>query len=156
MLAFLLTRYGNLLYWALDRQTLEMRWASQVAPPSGIGGVIGSTAYDGRRIYGPETVDAHVWALGTDGKIAWARDDPGDLRYCAVAVARGVLYGADGAGRLVARRTSDGKRLARWSLGAKSWGGVSIARGRIFAVTGTSDDHVGAVVAFGRRAHRRR
>ena len=121
----------------------------RVAPASGLGGVIGSTAYDGRRIYGPETVSAHVWALRTGGKLAWHRDDPGDLRYCAVAVAHGVLYGADGAGHLVARRTSDGKRLGRWPLGGRSWGGVSIAGGRVFAVTGTSDDHVGAVLAFG-------
>jgi polyvinyl alcohol dehydrogenase (cytochrome) len=138
------------VYWALDRDTLAERWHAQVAPGSGAGGVVGSTAYDGRRIYGPETVAAHVWALGTDGRVAWDRDEPGYLRYCAVAVSRGVLYGADGAGHLVARRTGDGKRLGRWSLGGRSWGGVSVANGRVFVSRGTTDDHVGAVVAFAR------
>jgi polyvinyl alcohol dehydrogenase (cytochrome) len=138
------------VYWALDRDTLAERWHAQVAPPSGSGGVVGSTAYDGRRLYGPETVSAHVWALGTGGKIAWDRDEPGYLRYCAVAVSRGVLYGADGAGHLVARRTSDGRRLGRWTLQGRSWGGVSLARGRVYVSTGTNYDQVGAVEAFAR------
>jgi polyvinyl alcohol dehydrogenase (cytochrome) len=136
------------VYWAVDRDTLALRWHRRVAPASGTGGVVGSTAYDGRRIYGPETVGAHVWALGAGGRIAWDRDDPGSFRYCAVAVSRGVLYGADGDGHLVARRTSDGARLGRWPLGQRSWGGVSIARGRVFVTTGTNDDRTGAVVAF--------
>ena len=138
------------VYWALDRDTLAERWHAQVAPPSGTGGVIGSTAFDGRRIYGPETVNAHVWALGTDGALAWKRDEYGTFRYGAVAVSRGVVYGADGAGRLIARRASDGRWLGRWPLGQRSWGGVSIARGRVFVSTGTSGDEPGAVVAFAR------
>jgi polyvinyl alcohol dehydrogenase (cytochrome) len=138
------------VYWALDRDTLAEHWHTQVAPPSGTGGVVGSTAYDGRLIFGPETVNAHVWALGSGGRIAWKRDEYGTLRYSSVAVSRGVVYGADGAGRLVARRTSDGKWLGRWPLGQRSWGGVSIAGGRVFVSTGTHEDHTGGVVAFAR------
>jgi polyvinyl alcohol dehydrogenase (cytochrome) len=136
------------VYWALDRDGLAERWHAQVAPPSQTGGVVGSTAYDGRRIYGPETIHAHVWALGTGGTLAWQRNEHGTLRYGAVAVSRGVVYGADGAGRLVARRTSDGRWLGRWPLGQRSWGGVAIARGRVFVTTGTTEDEAGSVVAF--------
>jgi polyvinyl alcohol dehydrogenase (cytochrome) len=136
------------IYWALGRGTLAHRWHARVAPASQTGGVVGSTAYDGRRIYGPETIASHVWALGLDGAVAWDRNDAGDLRYGAVAVSRGVVYGADGAARLVARRASDGELIRTWRLGQDSWGGVSIARGRVYATTGTSDDHAGSVVAF--------
>jgi polyvinyl alcohol dehydrogenase (cytochrome) len=138
------------VYWALDRDTLAERWHAQVAPPSQDGGVVGSTAYDGRMIFGPETINAHVWALGTGGRIAWKRDEYGTWRFSAVAVSRGVVYGADGAGRLIARRTSDGKWLGRWPLGQRSWGGVSIAGGRVFVTTGTREDDTGAVVALAR------
>lgn len=139
------------LYWGLDRRTLAPRWSTRVAPASEREALIGSTAYDGHRIYGPESDGAHVWAIGSNGALAWDRDEAGGTRYASVAVARGVLYGADGAGHLVARRTTDGARIASWPLGARSWGGVAIAGGAVFTVTGTTDDNVGSVVAFARR-----
>jgi polyvinyl alcohol dehydrogenase (cytochrome) len=136
------------VYWALDRASLAHRWHARVAPASQTGGVIGSTAYDGRRIYGPETIASHLWALGARGTVVWDRDDAGDLRYGPVAVSRGVVYGADGAARLVARRASDGELIRTWRLGQDSWGGVAISRARVFVTTGTFDDRPGHVVAF--------
>jgi hypothetical protein len=54
-----------------------------------------------------------------------------------VSVANGVVYSTDMSGHLTARDVTTGVVLAKLPLGAPSWGGVSIAGGYVFAVTGT-------------------
>jgi polyvinyl alcohol dehydrogenase (cytochrome) len=134
-------------YWAVHRATLEPAWNTTIGPGSPAGGIIGSTAYDGTRIYGPETIGGEVWALQRDGSRAWASSDGDPVHFSPVAVANGVVYSTDMAGFLTARESSTGLVLKKMPLGAPTWGGVSVAGGAVFAVTGIQGDS-GCVVAF--------
>ena len=67
------------IYWALDRDTMKPAWHAQTGPGSLVGGIIGSTATDGQRIYGPDTVAGENWALDTSGLARWLSADGGPL-----------------------------------------------------------------------------
>jgi polyvinyl alcohol dehydrogenase (cytochrome) len=124
-------------YWALDRATLQPVWSTMTGPGSALGGIIGSTAYDGTRIYGPDTPGGEQWALGLDGTPAWFSSDGGPLHFSSTSVANGVVYTTDMTSVLTAREAATGAVLAKLPLGAPSWGGVAVAGGYVFAVTGT-------------------
>jgi polyvinyl alcohol dehydrogenase (cytochrome) len=124
-------------YWALDRRSLKPAWNTTIGPAASFaGGIVGSTAYDGTRIYGPNTPAGEIWSVGTGGHLAWVSSDGGPLQFGAVSAANGVVYSSDMSGVLTAREASTGAVLARVPLGAPSWGGVAIAGGYVFAVTG--------------------
>src|SRR5205085_1069408 len=112
-----------------------------------LGAIVGSSAYDGKRIYGPGTPAGELWGIGTDGKLAWVSSDGGPLHFSAVSVANGVVYSTDMDNMLSARDAATGVVLARLPLGAPSWGGIAIAGGYVFAVTGTEGSS-GYVVAY--------
>jgi polyvinyl alcohol dehydrogenase (cytochrome) len=128
-------------YWALDRATLKPAWSFTTGAGSPVGGIIGSTAYDGERVYGPDTPAGENWALNVAGalagKPAWVSADGGPLHWNATAVANGVVYTADMSGVLTAREATTGAVLAKLPLGAPSYGGVSVAGGYVFAAIGT-------------------
>ncbi len=142
-------------YWALDRGSLRPVWHTSIGPSAPIGGILGSTAYDGARIYGTDAADGQVWALGSGGSQAWSSVDPSTLDFAPVAVANGVLYTIDPSGALVARNAATGAPLTRQPLGSPSFGGVSVAGSRVFVAVGTGpppggqDGSRGAIVAFG-------
>jgi polyvinyl alcohol dehydrogenase (cytochrome) len=125
------------IYWAFDRATLQPAWSFQTGAGSALGGVLGSTAYDGTRIYGPDTPGGEMWALGLDGTPAWLSTDGGPLHWAPVSVANGVVYSTDQNSLLTARDASTGAVLAAVPLGAPSYGGVAIAGGYVFASVGT-------------------
>jgi polyvinyl alcohol dehydrogenase (cytochrome) len=138
-------------YWAFDRRTLKPVWSVFTAKgaPS-LGGIVGSTAYDGKRIYGPDTPAGEEWAATPSGKLAWASTDGGPLQFAAVSAGNGVVYTTDLSATLTAREASSGVVLAKLPLGAPSWGGVAIAGGSVFAVTGTQGT-AGYVVRYAPR-----
>jgi polyvinyl alcohol dehydrogenase (cytochrome) len=135
-------------YWAFDRKTLDPVWSAMTGPgaPS-VGGIVGSTASDGRRIYGPDTPAGEIWALDVAGNPAWVSSDGGPLQFSPVSVANGVVYSTDMSTHLTARDATTGVVLAKLPLGAPSWGGAAIAGGSVFAVTGTQGSG-GYVVAY--------
>lgn len=136
------------IYWAFDRATLDPAWTATTGPGAPVvGGIVGSTASDGRRVYGPDTPAGEVWALGLGGERRWVSSDGGPVHFSAVSVANGVVYSTDMSGHLTAREAKTGAILAKLPLGAPSWGGVSIAGGYVFAVTGTQNTS-GYVVAY--------
>jgi outer membrane protein assembly factor BamB len=123
-------------------------WSQKTGPPSQVGGIIGSTAYDGTRIYGPDSPAGEQWALtASSGTPAWLSADGGPLHFNPTAVANGVVYDADMNGVLTAREAATGAVLLKLPLGAPSYGGVAIAGGYVFAVTGTQGDS-GYVVGY--------
>ncbi len=124
------------VYWALDRKTLKPKWSTMIGPGAQVGGIIGSTATDGERIYGPDTIGGEQWALNMDGSPAWVSSDGGPLKFGATAVANGVVWTNDMSGFLVAREAGTGAVLSRIPLGSPSWGGVSIAGGTVFTAIG--------------------
>ena len=134
-------------YWAFARRGLKPAWNTTIGPGAFIGGVVGSTAYDGTRIYGPNTPAGEIWGLGTDGRLAWVSSDGGPLHFGPVSVANGVVYSSDMDGVLTARDAGTGVALAHLPLGGPSWGGVAIAGGYVFAVTGIEGSS-GWVVAY--------
>src|SRR3954469_10270096 len=142
------------IYWALDRATMRPVWHTTTGPSSAVGGITGSTAYDGSRIYGTDSLDGQVWALGRDGTQAWSSLDPGTLDFAPAAVANGVLYTVDPGGFLVARDSTTGTVLGQFSLGSPSFGGVSIVGRTVFVAVGTGpppggeDSDNGSIIAF--------
>ena len=134
-------------YWAVDRSDLTPVWSTTVGVGSAVGGIIGSTAYDGKRIYGPVTPGGELWALGRDGEVQWLSADGGPLHFSPTSVANGVVYTPDMSGVLTLRDASTGAILLKVPLGAPTFGGVSIAGGYVFAATGTQGSS-GYVVGY--------
>ena len=100
-------------YWALDRDTGEEIWHTDVGPGSRLGGIEWGTAYDGERIYAPIGNIGGTPYTGPDGKqltfgswaaldpatgrIQWQTQDPGTYLNAALgspAMANGVMFGA--------------------------------------------------------------
>jgi polyvinyl alcohol dehydrogenase (cytochrome) len=135
------------VYWALDRATMGPVWEAFTGPGTFVGGIIGSTAYDGQRVYGPDTVGGEIWALDRAGGTAWISSDGDPAHFGPVSTANGVVYSSGMNGLLTAREASTGIVLAKLPLGGPAWGGVSIDRGTVFAVTGIQGDS-GFVVAY--------
>ena len=88
-----------------------------------------------------------MWALGRGGQLAWVSSDGGPLHFSPVSVANGVVYSVDMSGFLSAREAATGVVIARLPIGGPSWGGVAIAGGYVFAVTGIEASS-GYVVAY--------
>jgi hypothetical protein len=132
-------------------------WRTAAGPGGYLGGILGSTAYDGERIYGPDTLDGRVFALGRDGSVLWTSFDAPALHLAPTAIAHGVLYTVDPVGTVVARDPATGAVLSRLSLGRPSFGGVSAVGGALYVAVGTGrafepapqQDFPGSIVAFG-------
>jgi polyvinyl alcohol dehydrogenase (cytochrome) len=144
-------------YWALDRSTMKPAWSRSVGAGGYLGGIIGSTAFDGTRIYGADALDGHVFALERGGLPAWSSQETGQTHFGPTMVAHGVLYTIDPAGFLVARDPASGTEIARLSLGGPSFGGASAVGGALYASVGIGpppepapqQDGTGSIVAFG-------
>ncbi|HEX8122168.1 MAG TPA: PQQ-binding-like beta-propeller repeat protein [Solirubrobacteraceae bacterium] len=144
-------------YYALDRLAMTPAWQTLAGPGSAAGGIIGSTAYDGARIYGNDALNGEVWSLGRDGKKLWSSSDSGPADFGPVAVGNGVLYTTDPQGNLNARDVNTGAVLKRAALGATTWGGISVSGGGVFVAMGMGPlfdpapqkTQPGAIIAFG-------
>jgi polyvinyl alcohol dehydrogenase (cytochrome) len=145
------------IYWALDRATMRPVWHTTIGPGSAVGGILGSTAYDGRRIYGANTASGQVFGLTRGGAMPWESLDVGGLHWSPTTVAHGVLYTVDPAGFLTARNPATGTILAKLPLGGPSFGGVSAVGRAIYVAVGTGpppapapqNDGSGSIIAFG-------
>jgi polyvinyl alcohol dehydrogenase (cytochrome) len=144
-------------YWALDRTAMQPAWATTIGPGSAVGGILASTAYDGTRIYGTDSADGELWALGRSGALQWSSADPSTLDFSPVAIADGVLYSVDPAGFLIARDPATGVVSNTFNLGGLSFGGVSAAGDALYVAVGTGpppqpappQDGPGSIIAFG-------
>jgi polyvinyl alcohol dehydrogenase (cytochrome) len=135
-------------YWAWDRSTLDVAWQATVSPGTPVvGGVVGSTAYDGTRVYGPSTTAGEEWSVDRSGAFSWASTDGGPLHFNPTTVANGVVYTSDMSGFLTAREASTGAPLIKLPLGSPTWGGVAVAGGSVFASVGSQGD-AGYIVSY--------
>ena len=148
-------------YWMLKRADLTTVWHTTVGPGSFVGGILGSTAYDGTRVYGPITAPGYIWSLSANnGLPAWLTPGVADpIHWSAVAVSNGVVWSANSSGFLDGWLAKTGTPLAHAPLNALvpkpssgvtytlPFGGVSVADGMVFADTGTQGTK-GSVVAF--------
>lgn len=146
-------------YWMLRRADLAPIWHTQIGLGSAFGGVVGSTAVDQNRVYGPNTVPGYLWALGRQsGGLAWVEPGLDALHYGPASVSNGVVYTEDSLGFLEAVDAATGLPLALIELNpipttsyAEAYGGVAIANGLVFADTG-SQSQSGDIIAFAPRA----
>ena len=137
---------GN--YWALERSTMNPAWSALTGPSApALGGIVGSTAYDHKRIYGPNTQLGMVWALDRGGRQRWVSSDGDPLHFAPISTSNGVVYGMGTEGLLTAREATTGAVLAKLPLGSGSWGGVALAGGSVFAATGMQGAS-GYIVAY--------
>lgn len=135
-------------YYALDRNTMKLVWSRTLGAGSAVGGILGSTAYDGTHIYGPVTIGGEQWAINpADGSIAWASTDVGPLHWASTSVANGVVYDSDMSQVLTLRDASTGAVLNKLPIGGQAYGGVALAGGYVFADTGTQSS-TGWIDAF--------
>jgi outer membrane protein assembly factor BamB/plastocyanin len=145
------------VYHVADRKTMQGVWKQILGPPSQVGGIVGSTAYDGRGVYGPVTVPGYVWAVNPKtGAPRWFGPIADTLHYGPpVASANGAVYSVDLSGFLDVFEARSGALIAKRPLavggsGPESFtfGGVSVARNTIYAAVGTIGLGEGFVVAF--------
>jgi polyvinyl alcohol dehydrogenase (cytochrome) len=145
------------VYHAFDAKTMKPAWTQIVGPPTLVGGIVGSTAYDGRGIYGPITPLGYLWSLTPDnGGLRWLAPTADGAHYAnAVAVANGVAYTTEFTGFLSAYDVRTGLPLLKRPLPlggsgpvSLTWGSVSVARNTIYAAVGITGLPDGFVVAF--------
>jgi polyvinyl alcohol dehydrogenase (cytochrome) len=141
------------VYHVFDAKSMEPASSEIVGPPTQVGGIVGSTAYDGENVYGPLTVPGYLWSIGAAGGYRWAAPVADGVHWGnPVAVANGVVYTTDLGGFLDAFDARTGVLLGKHQLvpgePTPAWGGVAIARHTIYATTGIRGSSEGHVVAF--------
>jgi polyvinyl alcohol dehydrogenase (cytochrome) len=148
------------VYHVYDAATMKEVWSSLVGPPSQFGGVVGATAYDGHSIFGPITVIGYNWSISANGgAMRWVSPLLDGLHWGPpVTVANNVVYSVDTLGTLSATDARTGLPLLRRPLMlggtgtpiSPSWGGVSVARNKVYAAVGIGALGQGYVVAYKR------
>jgi polyvinyl alcohol dehydrogenase (cytochrome) len=146
------------VYHVIDAVTMERVWTQAVGPPTPVGGIVGSTAFDGENVYGPVTVPGHLWSMTKAGGFRWLAPTADAVHWGnPVAVANGIVYTVDFKGFLDAYEARSGVPLLHRPIAAGSatgsdpvvsWGGVSIARNTVYAAVGISGLPDGFIVAF--------
>lgn len=149
------------IYWALARSTMRPVWRTMAGPGSQLDGGINSTAYDGARIYGSDSIDSQIFALGRRGAVQWNSFDTGTPHFSPVAVGNGIVYSVDPDGFLSARDAATGRVRTKLPLGQPSFGGISVSRRTVYVATGvgpppkpfpsvdiSSMDGQGSIIAF--------
>jgi len=147
------------IYFAFRADNMKQAWSSIVGPPSSVGGIVGSTAFDGKSVYGPITLGGYLWSLNSsNGGLRWASPILDGAHWGEpVSVANGIAYTVDLNGNLDAFDAATGVPLLRRPIAAGSgtgsnpvlsWGGVSIARNTVYAAVGITALANGFIVAF--------
>ncbi|MBW3657926.1 MAG: PQQ-binding-like beta-propeller repeat protein [Actinobacteria bacterium] len=147
------------VYHAVDAETMEPVWESLVGIPSEVGGIVGSTAFDGEAIYGPHTVAGYLFRLEKEaGGVDWVTPVADGVHWGQpVASANGVVYTVDYKGFLDAYDAATGVPLlhvpmtvathARYDSNLTdpvlSWAGVSVARNTVYAAIGVDAEGYG-------------
>jgi hypothetical protein len=145
------------VYHVVDAKTMKPVWTQLVGPPSAVGGIVGSTAIAGGQVFGPITIGGYVWSVDqATGANKWFAP-VGDGAHWGnpVSTANGIVYTVDLRGFLDAYDAATGVSLLHRSLmlggpmaPTASWGGVSIARGTVYAAVGMTGLPDGQVVAL--------
>ena len=145
------------VYHVMDARTMKPVWKQVVGAPSSVGGIVGSTAIAGGRVYGPITTAGYLWSLDQgSGAHQWLAPVADGVHWGnPVSTANGVVYTVDFRGFLDGYDAATGVPVLHRPLllggpaePTLSWGGVSIARGTVYASIGMSGLPNGHVVAL--------
>lgn len=137
----------------VDGNTMERVWTAPLGVPSAVGGIVGSSAYDGQRLYGPHTLGSYIWSVDkTDGALRYITPTGSGINWGPpVTIANGILYTVELSGFLDTFDAETGAPIGRYPLmvapdspGAVgltdrpplSWGGVSVARHAVYVTAG--------------------
>ncbi|MCC5952359.1 MAG: PQQ-binding-like beta-propeller repeat protein, partial [Acidimicrobiia bacterium] len=123
-------------YYAMDRDTGEIVWETQLSEGGLLGGVIATAASDGERIFVASNRDAEgaaaVVALdGITGDVVWTVDVAGSV-FAPVSLIPGVVFVATVANEFHALDATDGSAL--WSMDIPDQGGsgASVVDGVVY------------------------
>ncbi len=159
------------VYWALDPDTGNVLWGTQVGPGGQTGGIVWGSAVADGRVYTAENNSGYVsyklqpentqtWNAGSwaaldarTGAVVWEvpatglnplnrAQDAGALGQ--VTVANGVFYAGSGSGDMVALDAATGKLLWRFPTGGSVICGPSVVDGTVFWGSGYSNFNFGA------------
>jgi polyvinyl alcohol dehydrogenase (cytochrome) len=147
------------VYHVVDAKTMKPVWDNIIGVPSEVGGIVGSTAYDGERIIGPHTLAGYLFSLEkNEGALEWLSPVADGVHWGQpVASANGVAYTVDYKGFLDAYESSTGRPLLHMPMIAAtharynstltdpilSWAGVSVARNTVYAAIGVDAEGYG-------------
>jgi polyvinyl alcohol dehydrogenase (cytochrome) len=157
------------IYYALDPDSGELLWQTQVGPGSRLGGIMWGSAADGQRIYvAISNLEKNSYAGGTagswaalnpaNGKILWQAPDPySAMGFGPVTVANGVLFVPSSATKatdcnMIALDAATGKALWSFAPGASTIAGAAVVNGVVYWGTGYThipiSEFTGGVNAF--------
>jgi len=152
------------VYHVMDAKTMKPVWKQVIGVPSAVGGIVGSTAFDGENIYGPHTVGGYMWSLDQSGAHRWVSPFADGIHWGPPATyANGVVYSVDLKGHLVGMDAATGAQVLNYPMLPEtapdapiSWGGASVARNTVYATVGVGITSAGLnsvpggyVIAFG-------
>jgi polyvinyl alcohol dehydrogenase (cytochrome) len=138
-------------FWALDPDSGEIVWSTQVSPGGVAGGMMWGSAYDGERLYTASanseakpwtlldgsTVYSGIWSAldPATGEILWQTANPtGAQASGAVTVANGVVYACsmDLAGYMYALDAATGEILWGFASGGSCNAGAAVVNGTVY------------------------
>jgi polyvinyl alcohol dehydrogenase (cytochrome) len=144
-------------YYSLDPETGQLRWSTNVVFGGGAGGFIGTTAYDGERVYGstalgdlpPPVCDpanpgdtplqeptVHSFDAST-GHVAWQQ--PNGASFGPTTVAGGMTFNSIALTSAVqVRDSATGRSVDQVPLAIPSWSGIATVGNAIVLGTGTT------------------
>jgi polyvinyl alcohol dehydrogenase (cytochrome) len=147
------------VYHVVDAKTMKPVWDNIIGVPSEVGGIVGSTAYDGKRIIGPHTLAGYLFSLEKNtGDLQWVSPVADGVHWGQpVASANGVVYTVDYKGFLDAYAADTGVPLLHLPMMVAthgrvdstltdpilSWAGVSVARNTVYASIGVDAEGYG-------------
>jgi polyvinyl alcohol dehydrogenase (cytochrome) len=139
------------IFWALDADTGNVVWSTQVSPGGVAGGIQWGSAFDGERIYTSSanseykpwtlpdgsTSNYGIWSAldPATGEIVWQTSNPSsDRAGGAVSVANGVVYACslDPMGYMYAMDAATGNTEWSFASGGSCNSGAAIAQGTVF------------------------
>jgi polyvinyl alcohol dehydrogenase (cytochrome) len=132
------------VYHVMDAKTMKPVWKTVVGIPSAVGGIVGSTAFDGENVYGPHTVGGYMWSVDSSGLQRWVSPFADGIHWGPPATyANGVVYSVDFKGNLVGMDAATGAQILNYPMLPETapdlpntWGGVSVARNTVYATLG--------------------
>jgi polyvinyl alcohol dehydrogenase (cytochrome) len=144
------------VYKALDRDTGEELWSTDLTEGGLQGGVMASAAVHDGSIYvmsNEASTTSELFALEQDtGEIRW-QSEVGSLAVGPVTWANGVVYVADNTGNISGFDADSGERLWAHQTEGEAAGGIAVADGTVYAgygwwLFGAPDEPKGGLIAF--------
>lgn len=138
----------------INADTMQAEYTQLLGVPSLVGGIVGSSAYDGENLYGPHTIGGYLWSVAKDdGAVRWVAPTGSGINWGPPATyANRIIYTVDLAGFLDAFDAGTGLPLLKYPLIASpdspgalvpvterpplTWGGVTVAHHTLFVSAG--------------------